>query len=621
MNWLFTFVISSLVASSGVEVGSIFDRTTGETCTPTAVHSAVQDETVRFEQTYPISANGTVTIGNINGAITVESWDRNEVKLSYVVTADSRESLELVVIKIDSRADLFRVKTEYKKTDNEPGSWKQGRRMNVEYKVMAPRGAVLRGIDTVNGEVRISNFTNQITAAAVNGKVVASDLKGTAKLSTVNGEVSAEFNQLDATSSISLETVNGRVALTLPSDTNATITADSVNGTITNEFGLSIRKGKFVGRDMRGRIGSGDARVKLSSVNGPLSINRKKDGKQQFPAVDLLPQGGSDNEEWSSTNMARVNAELAKATKKMTEELNAEMKKLAPELKKVTAEAAKTAEQALRSEAVIEAMKNVEIMQSAALARIADAGFTAGVPRLETKSGKFPLENNKKLTIIAEKAAVSVKGWDRNEVEYRVISVGDPRSSENIGVNENLTPEGAVLTIVGPASSAGTPGFSSVRRGTRVEISIPRNIDLTVNSANEIRVTGFRGKMHLSGSAEGVSVRDSEGELAVNSRSGRIRVVGFTGSVTAENADGVIMIDGDLSELNAKSPNGDVVLTLPQAVSADIETRDEVRGDGFELRRIGSDKFRLGNGGARYLVASGGEVVIRSRASLGLSSN
>jgi Na+-translocating ferredoxin:NAD+ oxidoreductase RnfG subunit len=54
MNWLFTFVISSLIASSGVDVGSLIDKTTGDTCTPAAVYSAVQDETVRFEQTYPI---------------------------------------------------------------------------------------------------------------------------------------------------------------------------------------------------------------------------------------------------------------------------------------------------------------------------------------------------------------------------------------------------------------------------------------------------------------------------------------------------------------------------------------------------------------------------------------
>jgi DUF4097 and DUF4098 domain-containing protein YvlB len=619
MNWLFTFVISSLIASSGVDVGSLIDKTTGDTCTPAAVYSAVQDETVRFEQTYPISPNGTVTIGNINGAITIEAWDRNEVKLSYVITADSRESLELIDIRIDSRADLFRVKTEYKKTDNEPGFWKQGRRMSVEYKVMAPRGAVLRGIDTVNGEVRISNFTNQTTAAAVNGKVAASNLKGNAKLSTVNGEVAAEFDQLDANSSILLETVNGRVTLTLPSDINATLTADSVNGTISNEFGLSVRKGRFVGRDMRGRIGSGDARVKLSSVNGALAVNRKKDGKQQFPAVDLLPQSGSGDTDWSSADTGRVNKELSKATKKITEELNAEMKKLEPELKKITAEAAKAAADAadaVRSESVINAMKSVEAVQAEALARIADAGFTASVPRLETKTGKFPLEGNSRLTVIAEKASVSIRGWDRNEVEYRIISLGDPRSGENIGVNEDIEPGSATLKITGPASSAVSPGFSTARRGTRVEISVPRNIDMSVNAGGEIRVTGFKGRLHLSGSAEGVSVRDSEGELAVNNRSGRIRIVGFTGSVTAENADGVVMIDGDLSDLSARSRSGDVVITLAQNASAEIESRAGVRGEGVEIKRTGDASYRVGSGGKRYFIESGGEVVVRSRAAL-----
>jgi hypothetical protein len=616
MNWLFTFVISTLMASSGADVGSLFDRTAGDSCSPAAVHSAAQDETVRFEQSYPISANGTVTIGNINGAITVEAWDRNEVKLSYVITADSRESLELIDIRIDSRADLFRVKTEYKKTENEPGFWRPGRRLDIDFKVMAPRGAVLRGIETVNGEVRISNFINQTTAAAVNGKVAASNLKGNAKLSTVNGEVAAEFDQLDAGSSISLETVNGRVTLTLPSDINATLAADSVNGNISNEFGLTVRKGRFVGRDMRGRIGSGDARVKLSSVNGSLAVNRKKDGKQQFPAVDLLPQSGSGDSDWSSKDIGRVNSDLSKATKKMTEELNAEMKKLEPELKKVTAEAARVAAEAARSESVINAMKTVEAVQAEALARIADAGFTAGVPRIETKTGKFPLEGNSRLKVIAEKASVSIRGWDRNEVEYRIMSLGDPRSTENIGVNENVEPGGATLIITGPASSAVSPGFLTARRGTRVEISVPRNIDLSVKADGEIRVTGFKGRMNLTGSAEGVSVRDSEGELAVNSRGGRIRVVGFTGSVTAENSDGIVMIDGDLSALSAVSRSGDVVITLAQNASADIESRGDVRGEGVEVKRVGDVSYRVGSGGRRYFIESGGEVVVRSRAVL-----
>jgi hypothetical protein len=57
------------------------------------------DETERFEQTYPLSAKGRVNVSNVNGSITVEAWDRNEVKLEAVKTADTRESLADVEIK------------------------------------------------------------------------------------------------------------------------------------------------------------------------------------------------------------------------------------------------------------------------------------------------------------------------------------------------------------------------------------------------------------------------------------------------------------------------------------------------------------------------------------------
>jgi DUF4097 and DUF4098 domain-containing protein YvlB len=59
--------------------------------------------------------------------------------------------------------------------------------------------------------------------SAVNGSVSANNIRGTAKLSTVNGEVRADFDRLETGSKISLETVNGKVNLLLPSDANATL--------------------------------------------------------------------------------------------------------------------------------------------------------------------------------------------------------------------------------------------------------------------------------------------------------------------------------------------------------------------------------------------------------------
>ena len=151
--------------------------------------------------------------------------------------------------------------------------------MEVQFHLTVPRTAVLSGIETVNGSVTVSNFTNQTNVSAVNGQVTATNLRGAANLSTVNGTVVADFDRLEPGSKISLETVNGKVNLTIPSDSSATVKAESVNGNITNDFGLPVRKGKYVGRDLYGKLGSGDTNVKLESVNGELAILKKKDGK------------------------------------------------------------------------------------------------------------------------------------------------------------------------------------------------------------------------------------------------------------------------------------------------------------------------------------------------------
>ena len=91
--------------------------------------------------------------------------------------------------------------------------------------------------------------------------------------------------------------MNGTVSLIVPSDVNATIKADSLNGNITNDFGLPVRKGQYVGRDLYGRVGSGEAQIRLNSVNGKLSIGRKNDGHTPNPATKLLQNKKAD-EDW-----------------------------------------------------------------------------------------------------------------------------------------------------------------------------------------------------------------------------------------------------------------------------------------------------------------------------------
>ena len=642
MTWLYTVVFAGLMFSSHGSPVAELQNSPNET--PLITQSVKGDETERFEQTYPLSASGRVSVSNVNGSISIDAWDRNEVKLEYVKTAESKERLAEVEVRIDAKPDYFSVETDYGDWKRDHGDrWHNGGKLTVEYRLTVPRGAALNEIETVNGSVSIANFTNLMKVSAVNGSVNATNIRGTAKLSTVNGEVRADFDRLETGSKISLETVNGKVNLLLPSDANATLKADSVNGEISNDFGLPVRKGKYVGRDMYGRLGSGDVQIRLESVNGGLTIGRKSDGKSQSPATDLLPQKDKDDEDWdndkddddSSINSAKINKEVAKAVKqntKVTEKAMAEtqkqIKKMQPEIEKVTAESIERAAQAIEQTAVIldsddfkQKVKEAQIRQEEIAAKIADASFFPSVPRVEKKSESIAVKGTPKVTIDATGCSVAVRGWDKNEVQYRVTQFSDPRNHKPINIQENHTDSAVNISVQNPDGDARSGNFIPGGAHIRIEVFVPKKSNLKINANGEIRLEGVSGDVELSGADESINVRDVDGSLRVSNDDGRVRVIGFRGQIDAQTDDGIMNLEGDFQSLKAHSGEGEITVTLPDGAGADLDSNcDAVQSEGIALTKVSSNedrnRYRVGNGGASFRIDSQGEIRIRSVNSL-----
>lgn len=458
MSWLYSIVFAGLLFSSNGESPVNKAEVNNN---PPPVEATLKDEIEKFEQSYPLNANGRVSVSNVNGSIVVEAWDRNEVKLEATKIADTKEALADVEIKVDSRADYFSVEADYgdwKRNGNR--GWKNRGKLEVEFRLSVPRTAVLNEIETVNGSVSVSNFTNYTKISAVNGNVTATNLRGAANCSTVNGEVVADFDQLASSSKINLSTVNGRVNLTIPSDANATIKADSLNGAITNDFGLPVRKGEYVGRDLYGRVGTGDVQIKLDSVNGRLTIAKKNDGKSTNPATNLLPQKGKD-EDWDEDNdedkddergsaqSVKINKEVARSVRdaqKHTEKGLKEARKAMAEIKLKDLEKIK-----IDTEALQESVKAGLMAQQAALAHL-DANWAFGTPVLNKKTNSFAVKGTPKVVVDAKGCGVKVRGWDRPEVKYVVTTLSN-RGRSHIDVEETNTDSSVTLKVV----SNGTP--------------------------------------------------------------------------------------------------------------------------------------------------------------------
>jgi DUF4097 and DUF4098 domain-containing protein YvlB len=218
-----------------------------------------------FHKTVPLSADGRVSLANINGNVEITGWDRNEVQIDAVKTARDQQRLDDAKIEVEASSNSVEIRTRYPehRTNNDAAS--------VHYTLHVPQKARIDKVELVNGSLELQKVSGEVTANLVNGKLRASDLAGEADLATVNGSIDANYSSLNNVRGIKLKSVNGSVNLTLPQSPNADVEASVVNGSITTDFPLTV-KGRFVGKSMSGTLGSGGVHIELSNVNGGIHV-------------------------------------------------------------------------------------------------------------------------------------------------------------------------------------------------------------------------------------------------------------------------------------------------------------------------------------------------------------
>src|ERR1700732_268538 len=66
-----------------------------------------------FHQSYTVKADATVSLDNINGAVHITAWDKNEVKVDAVKKAWSRQRLDDAKIEVEADASSVSIHTRY----------------------------------------------------------------------------------------------------------------------------------------------------------------------------------------------------------------------------------------------------------------------------------------------------------------------------------------------------------------------------------------------------------------------------------------------------------------------------------------------------------------------------
>lgn len=554
----------------------------------------VRDE---FHQTYPLAANGRVSLENINGSVVIKAWDRNEVRVDAVKTAYTRARLDEAKIAIESNPNSIRISTEYPSLNQTMTDDRRGRYNNpasVEYTLTLPRSARIDTVELINGSLDIEGITGDVNASSINGHVTARGLTGEAKLSTINGNLEATFTQLSEAKPVTLGSVNGNVTVTIPSDANALLKANTVHGGIKNDFGLPVQRGEYVGNDLMGQLGTGGVRIKLGNVNGSITIRKASDGRTPSRATNLLSnkrknRDKDDDRDETGDNPA---AQITRAAQR--------------EAARAQREAARAARDIARA---VQETTNDQVRINSSLSqseREAKSFTVNGVPRvqLETFDG-----------------TITVRGWDKPEVALTAVKrASDEKIMRGIRlVAEERGGEIFIKADFDKSFAARVNNTTNINATVNLELFVPRKTSLRVSTGDgRINVEGVTGEINLNTGDGPVEVRDSVGRLSVNTGDGRIRITGFEGEATARTGDGGIALDGRFTQLSVNTGDGSITLALPQDSDATIETNaDSVINDGLTITEETDSssrvrRWKIGRGGQLLKLNTGeGKIILR----------
>jgi DUF4097 and DUF4098 domain-containing protein YvlB len=238
-----------------------------------------------FQQTYRMSAGGSVSVSSVSGDVKVSVHDGDAV-----IVTGYKEGRDKEQVSIEDRSSGNRVEVR----DRYPNHCRNCS-VSVRFEVKIPHKLALRydGFSSVSGNVEVTGASGELKASSVSGDVLVrgcdavvrassvsgnvevGDNQGTVNANSVSGNVNVAIEQLPEGGDMKFSTVSGNVSVRVPSSLGAEVHMNSMSGALKTDFPITIEKGEFTpNRSARGRIGEGGRQLKMSSVSGNVSLLR-----------------------------------------------------------------------------------------------------------------------------------------------------------------------------------------------------------------------------------------------------------------------------------------------------------------------------------------------------------
>ncbi len=223
-----------------------------------------------------IAAGETVYLRDVTGDIRVEAAAGDTLEVVGTERKPAGDTLEVTAVARQGNDSLTfcAIFPETKTTCEAEGRCSthdrgDGGHRALDFVVKLPRGVLLY-VNTVRGDVEVRGATATARAQSVQGNVRVEATGAIVDASSVQGDVTVRSG---GGGDVAAETVHGNVRVVVPAALDATVRAETVNGSIASDFGLQVESGP-AHRGMRGKLGGGKHRVNLSSVNGSIELRK-----------------------------------------------------------------------------------------------------------------------------------------------------------------------------------------------------------------------------------------------------------------------------------------------------------------------------------------------------------
>jgi hypothetical protein len=235
-----------------------------------------------YQFSRPMRAGQVLSIGNIDGSVTVSraSGGTAEVLVTKRVV---RGNGDLVLAILEESGSGIKVCTVYLRRagdrrdrcdgDGNHDGWRRDEPLEVEmtYEVRLPAGVEL-SVGTVDGDVIVSGLGAAARLATVDGSVRVTG-RAPERVTTVDGDIEIDVEG-SLPADMRLSTVDGSVTLGVSEGQGFEIHATTLDGALQSDFPLTVQ-GRWGPRALRGTVGNGQAKVRVSTIDGDVMIRRR----------------------------------------------------------------------------------------------------------------------------------------------------------------------------------------------------------------------------------------------------------------------------------------------------------------------------------------------------------